>query len=307
MGQRRKPKGRPLDGILLLDKSLGISSNRALQQVKHLFKAAKAGHTGNLDPLATGLLPICFGAATKISHYLLDADKRYQGSCKLGLTTTTGDSEGEVVKTRPIPELTSELVLSTFSKFLGEISQIPPMFSAIKHQGTPLYKLARNGIEVERKPRNVSIFSFELLKIDGDELFFEVHCSKGTYVRTLLEDVGEILGCGAHLSSLHRTQTGPFGADAMIGFEELDKESEEGGLDALDRHLLPMESALEGWPEAILSANSLFYVQQGQAVQIAHTPDNGLIKMVTENGVFIGIGEILDDGRVGPKRLLHRV
>jgi len=209
MGRRRQ-RGRNVQGILLFDKPLGVSSNKALQQVKNLYFASKAGHTGSLDPLATGLLPICFGGATKVSAFLLDADKRYQVRVKLGETTSTADSEGEVLQTRPTESVTAEQLNQTLQQFVGEIEQIPPMYSALKHQGERLYKLARDGVEVERKPRQVTIHEIRLLTCDLPEFELDVHCSKGTYIRTLAEDIGELLGCGGHVIGLRRTQVGPF-------------------------------------------------------------------------------------------------
>ena len=210
---RRKPRGRNVNGILLLDKGIGITSNAALQKVKRLYQASKAGHTGSLDPLASGLLPLCLGEATKLSSFLLDADKAYAGVCKLGVKTSTADAEGEVIETRPVPDLSEAQLRDVLAKFVGVIDQIPPMHSAIKMQGQPLYKLAHQGIEVERQPRQVTIHSLTLTRLEGDEFAFDLQCSKGTYVRTLAEDIGEVLGCGAHLSALRRTQVGPFELD----------------------------------------------------------------------------------------------
>lgn len=305
MARRRKPKGRKVNGILLLDKPVGLSSNAALQEVKHLFKAAKAGHTGNLDPLATGLLPLCFGEATKMSAYLLDADKVYIGTCKLGVRTSSADAEGEVIETREVPELSEAQVLEVLQRFTGEIEQIPPMHSALKQNGQPLYKLARQGIEVERKPRQVTIYKLELLEMSGDELKLYVHCSKGTYIRTLVEDIGEVLGCGAHLSQLRRTKVGPFQEEGMITLDELHQQAEAEGVESLDRHLLPLDTALGDYPEIKLTENSLFYIKQGQAVQVPQAPTSGWVRLCDSAGEFIGVGAVLDDGRIGPKRLIN--
>lgn len=302
--RQRQPKGRKVNGILLLDKPLGISSNAALQEVKHLFKAAKAGHTGNLDPLATGMLPLCFGEATKMSAYLLDSDKVYIGTCKLGVRTSSADAEGEVIQTREVPELSEAQVLEVLEKFKGDIEQIPPMHSALKQNGQPLYKLARQGIEVERQPRPVTIFELNLLEMGGDELKLYVHCSKGTYIRTLVEDIGEMLGCGAHLSQLRRTRVGPFQEAGMITLDELQQQAEDEGASSLDRHLLPLDHALGNYPEIKLTENSLFYVKQGQAVQVPNAPTSGWVRLCDADGVFIGVGAVLDDGRIGPKRLI---
>lgn len=305
MGKRRRPKGRPVNGILLLDKPIGGSSNKTLQDVKHIFKAAKAGHTGNLDPLASGMLPLCFGEATKISAFLLDADKHYMGICKLGVRTTTADCEGEIIEERPVPELTESQIEAVLEKFRGEIQQIPPMYSALKQNGVPLYKLAREGKVVEREPRTVQIYQLELVSFNGDELELSVSCSKGTYIRTLVEDIGEILGCGAHLIQLRRTKVGPFEEAGMVTMEQIKAAAEEG-THTLDDFLLPMEDALKSWPDIILTENSLFYVQQGQPVQVPQAPAEGLVRLFSQSGKFIGVGQVLDDGRVGPKRLMQQ-
>ena len=301
----RRRKGRAVHGILLLDKPKGISSNAALQQVKNLFNAQKAGHTGSLDPLATGVLPICLGEATKITSYLLDSDKKYQGVAKLGVRTNTADAEGDVLQTRPVPILSGDTIEMAIDSFRGEISQVPPMHSALKLNGKPLYELARQGIEVERKPRNVKIFEFKKLGFENDELEIFVHCSKGTYIRTLAEDLGEILECGAHLSSLRRVAAGPFDIKQTITLDRL-TELAELGMSELDKQLLPMHDALVDWPEISLTANSAYYVRQGQPVLVPKAPTNGWVRLMGENpNDFIGIGHILDDGRVAPKRLVN--
>lgn len=301
---RRRPKGRPVNGILLLDKPVGLTSNAALQQVKRLFKAAKAGHTGNLDPLASGLLPLCFGEATKFSAFLLDSDKQYRGTCKLGVTTTSADAEGEVLERKPVGEYTREQVEAVLAQFTGEIEQIPPMHSAIKVNGQPLYKLAHQGKEIAREPRRITIYSLDLVSLEGDELVLDVRCSKGTYVRTLAEDIGKKLGCGAHLSALRRTAAGPFSIDEAVTLPELEHLADEG-LAVLDRTLLPVEAALGDWPELVLSDNTAYYLRQGQAVQIPRAPTSGLVRLfVGDEHRFIGVGRILGDGRVAPQRLV---
>jgi len=301
---RRRPKGRPVNGILLLDKPIGLTSNAALQQVKRLFKAAKAGHTGNLDPLASGLLPLCFGEATKFSAFLLDSDKQYLGTCKLGVTTTSADAEGEVLERKPVGDYSRAEVEAVLTEFTGELEQIPPMHSAIKVNGQPLYKLAHQGKEIAREPRRITIYSLELVSLEGDELVLDVRCSKGTYVRTLAEDIGRRLGCGAHLSALRRTAAGPFSVEHAITLAELEHLAEDG-LAALDRSLLPVEAALGDWPELILTDNTAYYLRQGQAVQIARAPTSGLVRLfVGEEHRFIGVGRILGDGRVAPQRLV---
>ncbi len=289
-------------GILLLDKPRGITSNDALQRVKRLYRADKAGHTGSLDPLADGLLPVCFGAATKISAFLLDADKRYWVRIRLGITTTTADSDGEVLETRAVDGVSEKALRQVLTRFEGRIEQIPPMYSALKHKGERLYKLAREGKEVEREPRSVTIHSLQLGACDLPEFELQVHCSKGTYVRTLAEDIGEALGCGAHVTALRRTGVGPYGDDGLVSMEALEKLAEEG-FDAMDSLLLPVESALADWPEVKLTPDSSFYVRQGQPVLVPNAPVEGLVRIFGPDG-FIGVGEILDDGRVAPRRLM---
>ena len=300
---RRRNRGRNVNGILLLDKPLGVTSNAALQQVKRLYRAAKAGHTGNLDPLATGLLPICFGEATKISSFLLDSDKRYVGTIKLGVITRTADAEGEVLETRPVGDYSEAQIREVLDRFTGEIEQVPPMHSAVKVNGTPLYKLAHKGLEIERKPRTVTIYSIALLRHEGDELEIEIHCSKGTYVRTLAEEIGEALGCGGHLSALRRTASGPFTLDEAVTMEQIEAAAEEGNA-ALDALLLPIERALDDWPAVNLTDNSAYYVQQGQPVLVPQAPTSGWVRLHRPDGGFLGVGHILDDGRVAPKRLI---
>lgn len=234
---------RSVDGILLLDKPIGLTSNAALQTVKRLYQAAKAGHTGSLDPLASGLLPICLGEATKLSGFLLNADKSYQFTCRLGIVTATGDAEGEVTATRPVGLLSREQVEAALQRFTGVIEQIPPMYSALKRQGQPLYKLARRGLEVEREPRQVTIHELRLLRLEGEVLECVMCCSKGTYVRTLVADLGETLGCGAHISALRRTAVEPYDASRMITLDALCERTEQG-LAVLDELLLSLDSAV---------------------------------------------------------------
>jgi len=300
---RRGNSGRNVQGILLLDKPLGDTSNAALQKVKRMFFARKAGHTGSLDPLAGGLLPICFGSATKISAFLLDADKRYWVRVKLGETTATGDAEGDVLETRPTEGIVESHIRDVLKTFLGEIQQIPPMYSALKHKGERLYKLARDGIEVEREPRTIQMHQLELISCDLPEFELNVHCSKGTYVRTLAEGIGEALGCGAHVTALRRTGVGPFDATRMVSMDDLNI-AFEAGRDALQGLLLPMESALSNWPAVSLNSDSTHYMKQGQPVQIPNAPTTGRVRLYDHKGDFIGVGEILDDGRVAPKRLM---
>jgi len=294
---------RNVNGILLLDKPAGLTSNAALQVVKKLYQARKAGHTGSLDPLATGLLPICFGEATKISGFLLDADKRYHVFCRLGERTTTGDSEGEVIERLPTDAVTAEGLRAVMAGFLGAIEQVPPMYSALKHKGERLYKLARQGVEVERQPRTVTIHALELLSCHDDIAEISVHCSKGTYVRTLVEDIGAALGCGAHVAGLRRLGVGPFDDSGMYDLEALQGLAAES-FAALDRVLQPLESGLAQWPGVRLSGDAAFYLRQGQPVQVPQAPTRGWVRLYEGERQFMGMGEILDDGRVAPRRLM---
>jgi len=300
---RRRQHGRDVSGILLLDKPLGVTSNDALQRVKRLYQARKAGHTGSLDPLATGLLPLCFGEATKLSAYLLDADKRYWVRVKLGVTTTTADAEGEVVRTRPTDGVSRGSLQAVIDGFVGQIEQLPPMYSALKYQGQRLYKLAREGVEVPREPRTVTIHAIELGAFAGDEFEMTVHCSKGTYVRTLAEDIGERLGCGAHVSGLSRTGVGPYAAAQMVTMAQVETAAEAGN-EALDALLLPLDSAVGHWPEVRLSADSTYYLKLGQPVLVPKAPTRGWVRLYAQGGGFLGVGEVEDDGKVAPRRLM---
>lgn len=302
------PKGRPITGILLLDKPTGITSNEALQRVKRLYRARKAGHTGSLDPLASGLLPLCFGEATKISGFLLDADKDYLVECRLGQSTATGDAEGEVIRERPVPSITLAELDARVEGLRGEIMQVPPMYSAVKHQGERLYNLARQGVEVEREARPITIHQLHLISLEEDRLTFRTHCSKGTYVRTLAEDIGELLGCGAHVTRLRRLGVGPYGEEGMVTLEQLESLAAQGeryeALRGLDELLLPVETALAQWPQVSLSQDAAYYVLQGQPVLVPKAPTAGWVRMYEGDGRFLGMGQILDDGRVAPKRLM---
>ena len=308
---RRKNKGRNLSGVLLLDKPQGGSSNHVLQRVKRLFGAAKAGHTGSLDPLATGMLPVCFGEATKISAFLLEADKRYHLECQLGVNTTTGDAEGEVIDTQDVSAISEADVKKVLPDFLGEIDQVPPMYSALKHNGERLYKLARQGIEVERKSRKVTIYDIDYISLEwqqlGDQkrliLELEVHCSKGTYVRTLVEDIAKKLNCGAHITSLRRLSVGPYDGD-MLTVDQLEALAEQGE-EALDSCLQPVDSGVSDWPDVHLTSDAAFYVQQGQAVMVPQAPTQGWVRIYDQD-LFLGLGEIQDDGMVAPRRMINQ-
>jgi len=308
MGRRRKrkPHERDVHGILLLDKPAGITSNDALQIIKRLYRAARAGHTGSLDKPATGMLPLCLGEATKFSSYLLNADKTYVAVAKLGVTTSTADAEGEILETRQVPELNQRQLENAIAQFVGDIEQVPPMYSALKVDGQRLYKLAYQGLEVERKSRPVTIHKIDLLHFDKDSLEIRVRCSKGTYIRTLVEDIGEALGCGAHVSSLRRLSTGPFNEAQMVNMETVENLSKPGdeGDEALDQLLVPVDSALEHLTEVNLIEEMACLLCLGQAVSVPLTPTEGLVRIYDNKRAFIGIGTILDDGRVAPKRLL---
>lgn len=303
----RRRKGRDIHGVLVVDKPGGITSNACLQRAKRALYAAKAGHTGSLDPLATGVLPLCFGEATKLSRFLLDADKEYNSTFVLGVTTSTGDAEGEVLSQVDASKITRQEIEQLLAGFRGEIEQTPPMYSALKHQGKPLYELARAGIEVERKSRRVTIHSFEVLDFKAGQhahLKVNVRCSKGTYIRSLAEDIGKQLGCGGHVSELRRTRAGPYSLEQSINLDLLEQLAVEQELEQLKALMLPVDSAIVGMPTVVLPELSGYYLRQGQAVLAAHMPTTGLVRIVEDNGEFLGVGEILDDGRLAPRRLM---
>lgn len=281
---------RKLNGILLLDKALGVSSNKALQDARFLYQAEKAGHTGSLDPLASGMLPICFGEATKISGLLLDSSKRYQTTATLGFVSTTGDEEGEKLNARAIPALSPDFLESVLSRFRGSIQQIPPMYSALKKDGQPLYKLARQGLEVERKPRQVTIYQLQLLGFSENGLQLDVVCSKGTYIRTLVEDIGEALGCGAYVSRLHRVSVDPFADQAMYSLQSLREVASQAATD-LDHLLLPIDAALPHLPRLDLSEEWVARLQQGQRIKV-DLADSELLRLYSPTQTFIGLGTI---------------
>lgn len=293
-----------INGILLLDKPKDITSNGALQKVKRLFNAKKAGHTGSLDPIATGMLPICFGEATKFSQFLLESDKTYYVTAKLGIKTNTGDSEGEVLETRSPAAVTREQIDTILPTFFGVIEQIPPMFSAIKYQGKPLYQLARRGINIERMPRKVQIFSLLFESLIEDEFIFTVHCSKGTYIRTLVEDIGELLGCGAHVIELRRLAVNPYAEASMYTLPALEAIAMQSGNLALNKTLLPVETAVQIYPAVKLSTSAAFYLKMGQPVRATFPLNSSLVRLMSEDARFLGIGEVMADGRVRPHRLL---
>jgi tRNA pseudouridine55 synthase len=274
-----------------------------LQQVRKLYRARKAGHCGSLDPLATGILPICLGEATKFSSYLLGANKNYRATCRLGETTTTGDAEGEVVERRPVT-VDATQVERSLAQFVGEIEQIPPMYSALKHQGKRLYQLAREGKQVERKARRVTIYQLALLSCSSDSLSFEVSCSKGTYIRTLAEDIGAVLGCGAHLIALRRSAVDSFAEQDGVTIEQL-QVLEQQGRDQLDDLLLPVTRAVVQFPELTLDASSSLRISQGKRVRLGASEAAGVCRLMTDEGRFIGLGKVTPDGELAAKRLMN--
>lgn len=309
-------KGRPVDGVLLLHKPSGMTSNQALQRAKRLFGAEKAGHTGSLDPLATGVLPLCFGEATKFSQFLLDADKGYRTCIRLGVITDTCDADGAVLEESSTATITREQVESALESFKGDIFQVPPMYSALKLNGQPLYKMARQGIEVEREPRAVTIHMIDILAFragDAAEVDLDIRCSKGTYIRSIAEDLGRSLGCGAHVKTLHRSQAGAFNEKQCIALEQLEADYEQGGYDALDARLVSADAPVASLPAVDLPANSAYYFRQGNPVmdtkvyRIARQGD--IVRVFCAESAqsarqFLGLGEITDDGRVAPKRII---
>ncbi len=307
----RRPALRKVNGILLLDKPVGLTSNKALQQVKRLFAARKAGHTGSLDPLASGLLPLCFGEATKISAFLLDAVKGYRVHARLGEKTATADADGEVIATGPAQCPPTEQLLEVLSGFEGDIEQVPPMYSALKHKGERLYDLARKGVEVERKARPVTIHRIALEETMDDGFVLSVRCSKGTYVRTLVEDIAERLGTVGHVSALRRLVVGPYGSETsdedsgMVTLETLKAEAESGGYEALDARLRPIDSAIAHWPAVTLGRDSAYYLGNGQPVVVPGAPESGWVRLYGQDERFLGMGEMTGDGRVAPRRLLR--
>lgn len=293
-----------INGILLLDKPANITSNGALQRVKRLFNAKKAGHTGSLDPIATGMLPLCFGEATKFSQFLLESNKSYLVTAKLGEETTTGDCEGAVIARKPIVNIDAARITTLMQTFIGEIDQVPPMFSAIKHQGKPLYELARQGIEIERKARRIKIFSLELDNVASDHFTFRVHCSKGTYVRTLVEELGRALECGAHVTALRRIHVSPYENALMYTLPMLEAIAEQNGQTGLQACLLPVETSVQILPIVQLSTAAVFYLRMGQAVRANLPINTPLVRLMSDDAKFLGVGEVTVDGRVKPHRLV---
>ena len=303
MAQFKRVK-RNINGVLLLDKPLGFSSNQALQKVKWLFQAAKAGHTGTLDPLATGLLPICLGEATKFAQYVTDADKTYIATLKFGATTTTGDAEGEVIRTSDV-KFTREQLETVCQSFFGEISQVPPMYSALKFQGKALYEYAREGVDIERQSRLVTIVDITITQFEKDVATITVKCSKGTYIRTLAEDIGNVLGSGAHLIGLRRIETAGYELAEAITIEQLEQKIKETPVEALQSLMLPIDSAIAYLPALTLNADAAHYLMQGQAVWVSGKIPNGEMRLFDENARFLGMGFLQEDGKIAPKRLMR--
>ena len=292
-----KPARQQVDGVLLLNKPVGITSNAALQKAKWLLNAKKAGHTGTLDPFADGLLPLCFGEATKFSAYLLDADKRYRAVMQLGVTTSTGDPEGEVLSTREV-NVSCDDVLAVLPRFMGEIEQIPPMHSALKHQGRPLYEYARAGIEIDRPPRKVTIRALEMIECAPPRVVLDVQCTAGTYIRTLAQDIGAALGCGAHLTALTRTAAGGFSLDQARSLAELE------ALESAQRQawLQPPDCLVTHLPALQLDETGTTALCQGRSVPYSGD-HSGLMRLYTTENRFLGLADAMD-GQLVPRRLI---
>lgn len=293
----KRQSGRNIHGILLLDKRLGVSSNKALQEVRRLYNANKAGHTGSLDPLATGLLPICLGEATKVSGMLLDDNKRYQVLIQLGIKTDSGDLEGNIIETKPVPELSSTDLATVLARFTGGIDQVPPMYSALKQAGKKLYELARAGQTVEREARRVTIFDLKLLDYRDGHLELEVYCSKGTYIRSLAEDIGESIGCCGTVKTLRRLQAGEFRLDQAFTLEQLQQCDDYQLLDKL----INVDMPLANLPKVRLDENQTSRIMQGQALKLDE-PGSGKVRMYCAD-TFLGLGEMDLDGKLVPKKL----
>jgi len=296
---RKKRVCNKINGILLLDKPKGLTSNKALQAVKKLYSACKVGHTGSLDPIATGLLPLCFGEATKMSQFLLDADKHYWVVIKLGVETTTYDTEGEITAEKPVKTSKRELE-KALKTFVGDIEQVPPMYSAVKIDGQPLYKLARKGVTVERAARTVTVHEISGVKwVAEDEVEMEIHCTKGTYIRTLAHDLGQFLGCGAHVQELRRLGVGSLELRDAVSMSDLEQADDKLAL------IMPLSEGLHHYPGITLTSLATHYLLQGQPVSVRHDCQPGWVRLLDQDECFLGMGMVLDDGRVAPKRLVH--
>ena len=303
MSKPRK-RGRDIHGVFLLDKPQGMSSNDIMQKVKRIFQANKAGHTGALDPLATGMLPICLGEATKFSQFLLDADKRYLVTAKLGERTDTSDAEGQIVETREVKVKTPE-ILTALEQFRGDILQVPTMFSALKHNGKPLYEYARQGITVEREARPITIFELNFIEYNAPYLTLEVHCSKGTYIRTLVDDLGEALGCGAHVTMLRRTAVADYPTEKMLDWNALQALAEPQDLSSLDALLLPMDTAVAKLPALTLNESQTQGIGFGQRIKF-NNPNRlqGQVRLFSHENRFLGVAVIDENNVIRPQRLV---
>lgn len=297
----RKRIYRPVNGILLLDKPSGITSNRALQLVKRLYGARKAGHTGSLDPLATGMLPLCFGQATKASHWLLDADKVYEVEAAIGVRTDTGDAEGQAVQFSPVQQITREMLEAAMARHRGPIQQVPPMYSALKKDGKRLYQLAREGVEVARAARPVTIHELEIVRFAPERPVLRVRCSKGTYIRTLVETIALAMGTLAHVVALRRTSLGPFPENRMVAIEQIERLA--GDSSALEQLLLPVDAGLQALPAVKLNTDEAFYFRHGHSVGHVGAEISDLVRVYDHTAGFLGVGKVLADGRVAPRRL----
>lgn len=296
----KRKSGLNVHGIILLDKRLGVSSNKALQEVRRLFNANKAGHTGSLDPLATGLLPLCFGEATKVSALMLDDDKRYQVTVKLGVMTDTGDAEGQIIETRPVPPLSIEQIQACLEQFKGTQAQVPPMYSALKYNGKKLYELARDGITIERKVRDITIYELNLLEFISETLMLDVACSKGTYIRSLAEDIGHNLGCGGTVTTLRRTQAGQFHLHEAKTIEQLNAMTS----DELHATLQATDKPLEKLPAIHLLPEQAKAISYGQPIDFKTNEHRQNVRLYAEN-VFLGLGEIGLNDKITIVRLFN--
>nr|WP_311462836.1 tRNA pseudouridine(55) synthase TruB [uncultured Aggregatibacter sp.] len=303
MSKPRK-RGRDIHGVFLLDKPQGMSSNDIMQKVKRIFQANKAGHTGALDPLATGMLPICLGEATKFSQFLLDADKRYLVTAKLGERTDTSDAEGQIVENREVKVKTPE-ILTALEQFRGDILQVPTMFSALKHNGKPLYEYARQGITVEREARPITIFELNFIEYNAPYLTLEVHCSKGTYIRTLVDDLGETLGCGAHVTMLRRTAVADYPTEKMLDWNALQALAESQDLALLDALLLPMDTAVAKLPTLTLNESQTQGIGFGQRIKFDNLNRlQGQVRLFSHENRFLGVAVIDENNVIRPQRLV---
>jgi len=304
-GDRVRTVFRPLDGVLLLDKPPGMSSNQALQRVRHLFRAEKAGHTGSLDPLATGMLPVCFGEATKIAGLLLGHGKAYETTARLGVTTDTDDADGALLRERPVPALDRAAVERALAPLVGDIRQRPPIYSALKQGGEPLYAKARRGEAIEVPERQVRVDAIELLDLEADRLSLRITCGSGTYVRSLVRDLGEALACGAHVTALRRLWVAPFQGQPMHGLGDLQGLAQREGEAALEARLLPVEAGLAGWRKLPVDAAQALALGRGQVVRLVDRPEAGEVDLVAADGRSLGLGSIDADGQLRARRLFR--